>query len=163
MRVWLSGAYGSGKYAEIDVEDYELVSQYTWHMRDGYAVTKAKLPDGRRATLQMHRLIMGTTDPFVIVDHKDRNRLNNTRSNLREFTPKQNANNMVTNKRLTAFGETKTMSEWADDARCGVSYFCLAGRITMGFPIEISILAKQGELDGLRPEDFSAEAEGEEI
>jgi hypothetical protein len=33
----------------------------------------------------------------------------------------------------------------------------------MGFPIEISILAKQGELDGLRPEDFSAaEAEGEQ-
>ena len=156
MKVWLSGTYGSGKSAEVDTEDYELVSKYSWHYRDGYAITKTRLPNGRRVTIQMHRLIMGTTDPFILVDHRDQNRLNNVRNNLREVTPKQNANNMVTNKRLTAFGETKTMSEWADDARCGVSYFCLAGRITMGFPVEISILAKQGELDGLRPEDFVA-------
>jgi hypothetical protein len=112
----------------------------------------------------MHRLITGTTDPFVIVDHKDRDRLNNTRDNLREFTPKQNANNMATNRRLKAFGEERTMAEWADDPRCSVSYFCLAGRIAMGFPVELSILAGQGELDGLKAEDFVAtEAEGEEI
>jgi hypothetical protein len=164
MRVWLQGVYGSGKYAEVDAEDYELVSKYSWHYRDGYAVTKTRLPDGRRVTIQMHRLITGTTDPFILVDHKDQNRLNNSRSNLREVTPKQNANNMATNRRLTAFGEERTMAEWADDPRCSVSYFCLAGRIAMGFPIELSILAKQGELDGLKPEDFvAAEAEGEEI
>lgn len=160
MKVWLKGIYGEGKYAEVDTADYELVSNYTWHMRDGYAVTKAKLPDGRRATLQMHRLITGTTDPFVIVDHIDRNRLNNTRSNLREFTPKQNANNMATNRRLKAFGEERTMAEWADDPRCSVSYFCLSGRIAAGYPTEISILAGQGELDGLKPEDFSSNDEG---
>jgi hypothetical protein len=48
---------------------------------------------------------------------------------------------------------------WADDARCSVSYFCLSGRIAAGYPTEISILAKQGELDGLKPEDFSAKAD----
>ncbi len=159
MKVWLCGTYGSGKYAEVDTEDYELVSKYSWHYRDGYAVTKTRLPNGKRVTIQMHRLITGTTDPFILVDHRDQNRLNNVRSNLREVTPKQNANNMSTNRRLVAFGEEKTMAEWADDPRCSVSYFCLAGRITMGFPIEISILAKQGELDGLKAGDFSADAE----
>lgn len=156
MKIWLSGNYGAGKAAEVDTEDFELVSKYSWHYRDGYAVTKTKRPDGKRVTLQMHRLVMGTTDPLVIVDHKDRNRLNNTRDNLREFTPKENANNMVTNRRLIAFGEERTMAQWADDPRCSVSYFCLSGRIAAGFPVELSILAKQGELDGLKASDFVA-------
>jgi hypothetical protein len=155
MRVPLKGVYGEGKYAEVDTADYELVSKYSWHYRDGYAVAKTRLPDGRRVTIQMHRLIMGTTDPFILVDHKDQNRLNNVRSNLREVTPKENANNMATNRRLTAFGETKTMAQWADDPRCSVGYYVLSGRINAGFPVEISILAKQGELDGLRADEFN--------
>ncbi len=157
MKIWLTGIHGAGKAAEVDTEDYELVSKYSWHLRDGYAVTKMKRPDGKRVTLQMHRLVMGTTDPYVIVDHKDQNRLNNVRSNLREVTPKENANNMVTNRHLTAFGETKTMAQWAEDPRCSVSYYCLSGRLAAGFPVEISILAKRGELDGLKASDFSGE------
>ncbi len=155
MKVWLTGAYGSGKYAEVDTEDFVLVSQYSWHVHDGYAVTKSRLMDGRRVTLSMHRLIMGTTDPYILVDHRDNNRLNNSRSNLREVTPKENANNSVTNRHLTAFGETKTMALWADDPRCSVNYSILVGRINAGYPVEISILAKQGELDGLKPGDFN--------
>jgi hypothetical protein len=154
MRVWLTGVHGAGKAAEVDPEDFELVSKYSWCLRDGYAVTKTRLPNGKRVTLQMHRLITGTTDPFILVDHKDRNRLNNCRSNLREVTPKENANNMSTNRHLTAFGETKTMAQWADDPRCSVGYYVLSGRIAAGFPVEISILAKQGELDGLKASDF---------
>lgn len=159
MKIWLTGVRGAGKAAEVDNEDYELVSKYSWHLRDGYAVTKGRLPDGRRTTIQMHRLVKGTTDPYTIVDHLDRNRLNNTRSNLREVTPKENANNMVTNRHLTAFGETKTMAQWSEDPRCSVGYYVLSGRIAAGFPVELSILAKQGELDGLKGSDFEKEEE----
>lgn len=159
MKIWLTGIHGAGKAADIDTEDFELVSQYSWHLRDGYAVTKTRGPDGKRVTLQMHRLVKGTTDPYIIVDHKDKNRLNNRRSNLREVTPKENANNMVTNRHLTAFGETKTMAQWSEDPRCSVGYYVLSGRINAGFPVELSILAKQGELDGLKGSDFEKEEE----
>jgi mannose-6-phosphate isomerase-like protein (cupin superfamily) len=162
MKIWLTGTYGAGKCAEVDTEDYERVNQYSWHLKDGYAVTKARLPNGKRANLQMHRYVLGTTDPYILVDHKDRDRLNNTRSNLREVTPKENANNMSTNRRLVAFGEERTMAQWSEDHRCSVNYYVLSGRITAGFPVELSILAKQGELDGLKAGDFvAAEAEGE--
>lgn len=159
MKIWLNGVYGAGKYAEVDTEDYERVSQHSWHVKDGYAVTKARLPNGKRANLQMHRYVLGTTDPYIIVDHIDRDRLNNCRSNLREVTPKENANNMVTNRILEAFGESRTMAQWADDPRCSVNYYVLSGRITAGFPVELSILAKQGELDGLKAADFIANDE----
>lgn len=49
--------------------------------------------------------------------------------NCRWVTPKQNANNARTNVRLTAFGEEKTMAEWADDLRCVVSYTALQHRV----------------------------------
>ena len=163
MKIWLNGIYGHGKHAEVDTGDYERVSQYSWHVKDGYAVSKAKLPNGKRANLQMHRYVLGTTDPYILVDHIDRNRLNNCRSNLREVTPKENANNMSTNRRLVAFGEERTMAQWSEDSRCSVGYYVLSGRIASGFPVELSILAKQGELDGLRAGDFvAAEAEGEQ-
>jgi hypothetical protein len=163
MKIWLTGTYGAGKCAEVDTGDYERVSQYSWHLKDGYAVTKARLPSGKRANLQMHRYVLGTTDPYILVDHIDRDRLNNSRSNLREVTPKENANNMVTNRRLVAFGEERTMAQWSEDSRCSVNYYVLSGRITAGFPVELSILAKQGELDGLRAGDFvSSDDEGGE-
>ena len=39
--------------------------------------------------------------------------------------------------RITAFGETKTLAEWAEDLRCKVSYFTLRQRIIyLGWDIE---------------------------
>lgn len=130
MLIALGGVVGAGLFAEIDDEDAPIVTRYSWSYRDGYAITKYYDPvEGRRRTLQMHRLVMREEDPFVIIDHEDRNRLNCKKGNLRRFTPKQNANNMATNRRVIAFGEEKTVAEWADDSRCKVSYSILIGRL----------------------------------
>lgn len=49
--------------------------------------------------------------------------------NCRWVTPKVQGNNRRNNVLLTAFGETKTMSQWADDPRCAVGYTTLKERV----------------------------------
>jgi hypothetical protein len=72
--------------------DLELVSQYSWYENKGYAVTYSK---GKR--IKMHRLIMKAA-PGQAVDHKDTDKLNNQKSNLRFCTTTQNNRNGVLRK-----------------------------------------------------------------
>jgi hypothetical protein len=74
------------KYAEVDEEDLERVSQYCWGQNNEsnkhttYAQTNM---NGRR--VHLHRFIMGLgdyKDDKRIVDHKDGNGLNNKKENL---------------------------------------------------------------------------------
>lgn len=68
-----------GYVAVVDDEDYALVSQFEWHPKiDGESICAVH---GSQTQQLMHRLILGV-DPTVIVIHKDRNGLNNRRSNL---------------------------------------------------------------------------------
>lgn len=55
-------------------------------------------------------------------------------SNCRFATPLVNGNNTSRNKRITAFGETKTFSEWSRDPRCQVSAGIIGSRIKAGWP-----------------------------
>ena len=52
--------------------------------------------------------------------------------NCRFITLLENQNNRSTNVLLTAFGETKSMSDWHRDKRCVVSYQTLTRRIKSG-------------------------------
>lgn len=84
-----------GKVALIDDEDWPLVAGHKWRAyKNGHSFYAASDVGGRRnkRTLQMHRLLLGAM-PGQFVDHKDRNGLNNTRSNLRLCTKAQNAQN----------------------------------------------------------------------
>lgn len=63
----------------IDTEDLsKLEGRSVFLSKQGYA--KIKL---RGKSIHVHRLIMGVSDIKVIVDHIDRNPLNNCKSNLR--------------------------------------------------------------------------------
>ncbi len=78
---------GHGFYAYVDAADYEWLSQWTWHLKDGYAIRLEK-----RKHVYMHRQIM-QPPKGKIVDHKNRNKLDNTRANLHNVTPRENACN----------------------------------------------------------------------
>ena len=65
--------------------------------------------------------------------------------NCRWETPAQQAVNKRTNRLLTAFGETKTVSEWVIDARCVVSRQSLLSRLLLGWPVEIAMKTPVGE------------------
>ncbi len=75
--------------ALIDVEDAELVEQYSWcHMSGG---AQARIDGGERKL--MHRLIMNAPDDME-VDHINHNRCDNRRVNLRLATRADNACNI---------------------------------------------------------------------
>lgn len=86
--------YDGKGIAIVDDCDYELVKGYNWtrHTR-GYVQAKAR-PNNR--TILIHRLIMGVVDEgrSVQVDHRDGNKLDNRRSNLRVCNNHQNHANM---------------------------------------------------------------------
>lgn len=73
----------------FDKRDKKLVSRYRWSLSHGYAVTSIK---GK--TVYFHRLIMGIVDrPDVEADHRNHNRLDNRRANLRACTRAENRRN----------------------------------------------------------------------
>lgn len=63
-------------------------------------------------------------------------------SNCRFVTRKENNNNKSNNTYLIAFGEQKTLSQWADDKRCRVEYATLQKRLRLGWDPEEAISAK---------------------
>lgn len=75
----------------VDIADYEVLAQFKWYYKDGYAARKG-IPGRDDVTeITMHRQIMGFPDSHI--DHHDLNRLNNRRYNLRPATVAQNMQN----------------------------------------------------------------------
>lgn len=68
----------------IDTADYAKVEGFRWRISRGYAVARS-----RSKTLLMHRVLTGFR--FRRVDHRDGNRLNNRRTNLRRANARENA------------------------------------------------------------------------
>jgi hypothetical protein len=81
----------------VDDGDYEWLSQFKWHAtREGYASRGIQHPQdpGKWSRISMHRTIVGLGhgDPRA-VDHINRNRLDNRRSNLRICIQAENNRN----------------------------------------------------------------------
>jgi hypothetical protein len=87
---------GNGKVALIDDEDWPRVYRRIWYAvkaeRTEYAATNIH-HGGKRTIRLMHRFLMNATDPKVVVDHKNRNGLDNRKENLRMATTAQNVVN----------------------------------------------------------------------
>jgi hypothetical protein len=78
-----------GLSAYVDDCDYDQISQYKWTAQKvGNYYYATGWVNGKHR--KMHRVLLELTDPLLIVDHKDRNGLNNQRSNLRVCTKREN-------------------------------------------------------------------------
>jgi len=81
----------------VDVSVLDRVAKYNWCVtkcdKHHYAVRSLRLPDGRKKTLYLHRVLTSAPQGLV-VDHIDRDGLNNRLANLRVVPHKQNARNM---------------------------------------------------------------------
>lgn len=86
------GKDGIVGYTMIDAEDLPLVSRHSrLGLDQGYAIVY--VPEFLR-TYQLARLLLGLRPgDGKIVDHINRNRLDNRRCNLRLATPSENARN----------------------------------------------------------------------
>jgi hypothetical protein len=94
--------------------DYAELSNYTWHVdSNGYAGTNIKLNEDtskRQRKVRMHQLILPEAE---LVDHINRNKLDNRRSNLRSANNSQNTVNRsaATTKKASLYkGVHKTAS-----------------------------------------------------
>jgi len=86
-----------GKYAIVDPEDYERLSKHKWYVSKGsstfYAARCIWDPvNKKKRTIKMHREILNPPHPLV-VDHINRNGLDNRKANLRPATKSQNTIN----------------------------------------------------------------------
>lgn len=73
----------------VDDEDYDRCSQYTWKVNTSGHIQTTRL--GK--IILIHRLIMNEDNPKVIIDHRDRDKLNCQKYNLRRTDYKGNARN----------------------------------------------------------------------
>ena len=92
-------ALSGGVTTLVDDEDYEYLKSFKWYLANGYPAAKQYIK-GKRKTVIMSRIIMNAKEGEQ-VDHIDRNKLNNQRSNLRFCTQSQNMMNK------TAWGSSK--------------------------------------------------------
>lgn len=88
----LSGKRGEGKFAKVDSDLHAIIRQHSWHLNSGGYASNSTLG-------LMHRFVVDLTsddlktDPDLLVDHLNGDRLDNRRANLRPKTSKGNAKN----------------------------------------------------------------------
>lgn len=88
-----------GKFALVDDANFEYLSQFSWRYHNGYAARTTSRKSAKRTTVLMHRDVLSTDKE---VDHINGNRLDNTRSNLREATREENCRNVRKHSRGNA-------------------------------------------------------------
>ena len=99
----LSGEYGIGYTSKgeefyFDLEDYDKIKDYCWCFNDqDYVVAHNKSGNN----IRLHRLILNINDKDIIIDHKNRRKNDNRKSNLRIATKSENAMNRPADIRST--------------------------------------------------------------
>lgn len=114
-----------GKWADelglvslVDEEDYDFVNQWKWTAAKNcgsFVAQRCALIDKKYKTILLHRLIMGATLKEQEVDHKDRNRLNNQKSNLRICTRHQNILNRYRPHASSKYAGVHKRHEYKED------------------------------------------------
>lgn len=82
----------------IDLEDYEFVQRLGLSITRRENLKHVSINTKPYHRQYLHRVLLGVTDPSIIVDHEDGNGLNNRRKNLRKTNKVGNALNMRVNK-----------------------------------------------------------------
>lgn len=94
-----------GHFTQVDDDDFEWLSSFTWHTMKGhntiYAATNMKRDGGGYSTAVMHRMV-NRTPRGLHTDHIDGDGLNNTKANLRTATRTENARNRAPNRTGTS-------------------------------------------------------------
>lgn len=128
-------------YALIDAADAEWASQWTWGLTNNYVTRQVwGGKNGESATFYLHRELFGlTTGDGTECDHRNRNRLDNRRCNLRVTDRAGNAQN------LPSLGGTSRYR--------GVSLFKPTGR----WHAQLTVGGKNMHLGYFRTEEEAAE------
>ena len=106
-----------GKYAVVDPDDYWRLSKHKWYaLRNGrifYAARSEKTDNGQKCYLPMHRAVLNVPNNMV-VDHINRNGLENRKANLRPATHAHNMRNRAKRSDRTYNSKYKGVSQRRD-------------------------------------------------
>lgn len=98
LSVRKKGRHANKYFAQVDDNDYDYLMQWNWSPNISgkiiYAQRSIKINDKWSST-SMHRVIMDVHDSKILIDHKDRNGLNNQRCNIRLCSQSENQQNTV--------------------------------------------------------------------
>lgn len=123
-----------GRFALVDDDDYEHLSQFKWCCNNSakiaYAVRGTKTK-GRRINIKMHRFILGVSDSRIVVDHINHDGLDNRRQNLRLCTQADNMKN--TRKRRGTSSTQKGVSFTPATGRWRAYIWVNKKRIHLGY------------------------------
>lgn len=95
-----------GKVALVDDKDYQRLSVHSWHTwrsTSGVFYARRTTKNPSRVTILMHQEVIGKPEAGLEIDHKDRDGLNNQRSNLRFVTHSENMMGQKTIKGTSRF------------------------------------------------------------
>jgi hypothetical protein len=143
---------GEGEWTIVEPKDYYWLSNFNWTFEGGkkekcyYAVRNTKTETGQTKTIRMHRDIMNAPSG-LLVDHRNRNPLDNRRANLRLATHSQNMQNREkigkkTTSRFKGVSFDKKKNLWRAD-------ICYRGKI-------IFLGYFENEIDAARAYDAAA-------
>lgn len=91
-----------GKFTIVDSSDFKYLNTVKWfYLNPGYAARTIRLKGNKFKKQLMHRLIMNAPNGLE-VDHKNGNKLDNRRSNLRLCTKAENHRNRGLQKSNTS-------------------------------------------------------------
>lgn len=93
-----------GLFAAVDPELYEALSGYSWSAikpKSSLTWYAVRSEPGSKRMVYMHRVVARAV-PGTVVDHRDRDGLNNVASNLRVCTRSQNQHNRGVNRNNTS-------------------------------------------------------------
>jgi hypothetical protein len=140
----------------VDDIDYDYLMQWKWVALTGnrnegkFYAARITHPNGKSKAIMMHRVIAKRIRLSLehLIDHIDRNRLNNQRNNLREATVTQSAQNCVKNNKTGFRGVVeKPNGKWVSQIRANNKSFYLG---TFDSPVLAAIIynRKAKELHG---------------
>ena len=129
----------------IDDEDHPVISRLNWYKSDmGYAITDTPVKH-----LKMHKLLIGGIPPKTVIDHIDRNKLNNRKDNLRIVSQTINCRNSYSYDNAKHYYLDKRRGTWVVEFKeLGIRYIPakspemanrIAKRIKLGFPADVAV------------------------
>lgn len=112
--VWIP--LSKGAFALVGARDAQRVMAFKWRLHaGGYAVRQVTV-NGKKVDVFLHNFLR-TPPPGFQWDHKNRNRLDNRRSNLRRATLKQNARNSKWQSGVSGFIGVRVLKSGRYQAR----------------------------------------------
>ena len=94
------GYTSNGERFIFDKEDFEIIKDFCWFVNNlGYVVTRDRITS---KIISFHRLVMHPKNKDELVDHINRDRLNNCKSNLRVCSHDDNMKNRSIHKNNTS-------------------------------------------------------------